>query len=364
MSTTDTKAVSIIGAGVAGCAAACHLAQLGYRVKLYEKESSAHHKVCGEFFSPEALKYLNELGINFEQLGAARINKFSLYSKNFHTGFSFPENAYGVSRHKLDQLLLNKAKALGVEYFPNTLIKSFSDLGTKAIMLATGKHDLNSESKRDSENKSLIGLKMYFRLDQDQALKLKDHINLFSYPGGYAGMSFIENDQVNVSFLIDKKIYKELGSYNASIEYIESKNPKFKKILENARPLLDKALSISNLPYGYIFTDRKKLSASSENEIFRLGDQFAVIPSFAGSGMSIALYTAKQAALAYDQQPGLAAKSFHQNCYRELKPIISFGYIIHSMMQKPILSELAVMLAGFFPAIAKAIMNQTRIPFR
>lgn len=65
--------VAIIGGGVAGAAAACHLAAAGKSVVLFEKEGVPRHKVCGEFISAEAQAHLDILGIDHADLGAAPI---------------------------------------------------------------------------------------------------------------------------------------------------------------------------------------------------------------------------------------------------------------------------------------------------
>src|SRR5512147_165160 len=53
---------AVVGGGPAGISAAITLAQRGVRVVLFEAKSYPHHKVCGEFLSPECLYLLNELG--------------------------------------------------------------------------------------------------------------------------------------------------------------------------------------------------------------------------------------------------------------------------------------------------------------
>jgi hypothetical protein len=62
--------------------------------------------------------------------------------------------------------------------------------------------------------------------------------------------------------------------------------------LEGAEPLLDKPVAITHLPYGFI-------RRNTEEGLYCLGDQAAVIPSFTGDGMSIALHTGRRAAAAY-----------------------------------------------------------------
>jgi len=55
--------VVVIGGGLAGSAAAIVLGRAGSDVVLLERESQPQHKVCGEFLSREALKYLELLGL-------------------------------------------------------------------------------------------------------------------------------------------------------------------------------------------------------------------------------------------------------------------------------------------------------------
>jgi flavin-dependent dehydrogenase len=57
-------------------------------------------------------------------------------------------------------------------------------------------------------------------------------------------------------------------------------------------PLLDRPLAISGVPYGFLHRP------SGPEPGWRLGDQAAVIPSFTGDGMSLALHSARLAATA------------------------------------------------------------------
>jgi flavin-dependent dehydrogenase len=62
--------------------------------------------------------------------------------------------------------------------------------------------------------------------------------------------------------------------------------------LDGAEPLLDKPVVVTHIPYGYI-------RRATEDGLYCIGDQAAVIPSFTGDGISIALHTARHAAMAY-----------------------------------------------------------------
>jgi flavin-dependent dehydrogenase len=62
--------------------------------------------------------------------------------------------------------------------------------------------------------------------------------------------------------------------------------------LAGAEPLLARPIAITHIPYGYV-------RRTSENGLYCIGDQAAVIPSFTGDGISIALHTARCAVAAY-----------------------------------------------------------------
>jgi flavin-dependent dehydrogenase len=62
--------------------------------------------------------------------------------------------------------------------------------------------------------------------------------------------------------------------------------------LAGAEPLLAKPIAITHIPYGYI-------RRTTEDGLYCIGDQAAVIPSFTGDGISIALYSARRATAAY-----------------------------------------------------------------
>ena len=62
--------------------------------------------------------------------------------------------------------------------------------------------------------------------------------------------------------------------------------------LAGAEPLLAKPIAITHIPYGYI-------RRTTEDGLYCIGDQAAVIPSFTGDGISIALHTARCAVAAY-----------------------------------------------------------------
>jgi flavin-dependent dehydrogenase len=103
----------VIGGGLAGSMAGIRLAASGRQVTLLEKETAAHHKVCGEFLSPEAVEYLNQVGINPLDLRAATIRFVRLSSQQRAVETALPFTALSLSRFTLDEALLSRAEEKG-----------------------------------------------------------------------------------------------------------------------------------------------------------------------------------------------------------------------------------------------------------
>src|SRR3546814_9091415 len=87
--------------------------------------------------------------------------------------------------------------------------------------------------------------------------------------------------------------------------------PLFAERLAEAEPLIDRPLAVSNIPYGFVHRpDPGQIS------FYRLGDQTAVIPSFSGDGMAIALHSGIAAARCH--LAGGSAVDFHRALRRAL----------------------------------------------
>src|SRR5215470_11350393 len=110
--------VVIIGAGVAGSSLAAALAARGTDVVLLERRSFPHHKVCGEFLSPESQASLRALGLydTVAALNPAPMTQARLFSRRgVHLQVGLPGVAWGVSRFMLDPALAYAAVRVGAQ---------------------------------------------------------------------------------------------------------------------------------------------------------------------------------------------------------------------------------------------------------
>ena len=308
--------VLILGGGVAGCAASIALARKGRSVTLIEREPTPRHKVCGEFLSGEALEDLHALGIDVASLGAVPIDHVRLAAARRAAEAPLPFPAASLTRKALDTALIAAATAAGVRVKRGRSVQSLCrangdlwqatlDDGTtyKALtaFLATGKHDLRGHG-RPKDPHQWVAFKMYYKLSPAQTADLAGASELMLYPGGYGGIQPVEDGIANLCCVVQ---HKHLPSGAARWENFLAKMqkdcPHLAMRLEGAEPLLDKPIAITHIPYGFI-------RRTTEDGLYCVGDQAAVIPSFTGDGISIALHTARCAVAAY--VAGVAAPVF------------------------------------------------------
>jgi menaquinone-9 beta-reductase len=299
--------VLILGGGVAGCAASIALARKGRSVTMIEREPAPRHKVCGEFLSGEALEDLHALGIDVASLGAVPINYVRLAAARRAATAPLPFPAKSLTRKALDTALIAAAIAAGVHIERGRSVQSLSratanlwqakvDDGTiyeaPTAFLATGKHDLRGHS-RPKDPQQWIGFKMYYRLSAAQTADLGEASELTLYSGGYGGIQPVEDGMTNFCSVVQRRYFARAGlRWDGLLAQMQQDCPHLAMRLEGAEPLLDKPITITHIPYGY-------LRRATEDGLYCIGDQAAVIPSFTGDGISIALHTARRAAAAY-----------------------------------------------------------------
>ena len=176
-------AALVVGGGVSGAALGAILARAGRSVLLVEKSSSAHHKVCGDFLSGEALAYLQELDFEPSAFGGVpSIRGVRLASRSLISEARLPFPAMSLTRRTLDEALLLHAQRAGVNLLRGVRVNSLkssglgwsarldtgADLDSSAAFLATGKHDFPGKPRPLAKENDLVAFKMYFRLAPSQ----------------------------------------------------------------------------------------------------------------------------------------------------------------------------------------------------
>jgi flavin-dependent dehydrogenase len=345
---------------------AIRLATAGRQVTLLEKESAANHKVCGEFLSPEAVGYLNQLKINPLDLGAATIRFVRLSSKQRVAETALPFTALSLSRFALDEALLSRAEECGCKVQRGSFVEQLSiqndlwlaqlrggeSVCAHSVFLANGKHDLRGWERAHTGQGDLVAFKLHWQLDPAQTEKLRDFIELFLFPSGYAGLSLVERNIANLCLVVRQVELRRIGGWQKLLASLLDDNRHLKQRLQGAKTLWDRPLAISSIPYGHL--------AGLPSGLWCVGDQAAVIPSFTGDGMSIALHSAALASEMY--LAGDSAEQYNHRLHAQLSRGMSLATCLSRSMVTKAGRSLALFGLSLFPNAMRWIAASTRIP--
>jgi menaquinone-9 beta-reductase len=340
---TERADVLVIGGGPAGAAAAARLAKDGLRVVLCERQAERRPQVCGEYVSAAAAAELEQLGLPPCRLGARPLARARIWGSDLVA--QLPASGHGLSRARLDRILLAHARQCGADVRTGVAVRKLEQgrgicsaaLGDGAriesptVVLATGKHDLRGHARPSRGAAPSIGFKMHCRLRADQAAALGDAVELFLYEGGYAGLQPIETGAANLCLVTSAECLRgSRDAWTAALAQLRRVAPALELRLRDACLLWPRPASIARIPYGYLCADH----ACAEG-LYRVGDQAAVIPSFTGEGIAIALRTARLAAAAV--LAGDGAERYAAALRRDLRgPLRRSGLVAAAIRHRPL----------------------------
>jgi menaquinone-9 beta-reductase len=363
-----TAEALVIGGGLAGAALASRLARAGRQVVLLEREAKPADKMCGEFLSREAGLYLDGLGIDLKGLGAVAIDHVRVCEGPYVTTTKLPFTAMSVSRRVLDEALLACAATSGVTVVrgakvtaltanatgPRWTAKQEGDGATSsdAVFMATGKHDLRGHKRPAGLQPDLIAFKLYWQLSPAQTSQLAGHVELIAFEGGYAGLQLVDGGRANLCLLVRRSRFAALGqSWDRLLSVMRAQSPHLSGRLDGAIPCLVKPLALSAIPYGYV----RSLTAG----LWHLGDQAAVIPSFSGDGMSIALHSAELAAMTY--LAGSNAQTYQTRLARDVRGQVLFATGVSQALVRSVGQSALTTAARLWPGLMSTIIFRTRV---
>jgi len=365
----DNIDVLIIGGGLAGLTSAIHLAKAGRHVVLIEKNSFPHHKVCGEYVSNEVIPYLQWLNADPELLNPAKISKFQLSTvSGKHIESPLPLGGFGISRSTFDDFLYKKAKDNGCTIVQDTVTEvifeqdSFNVSSTssryqaKIVLGAYGKRAAldHKLGRRFITNRSpWLAIKAHYLGDFPN-----DLVALHNFPGGYCGVSKVENNLINICYLVNYasfKSYKNMEEHQKKVLY---QNTHLEKVFENSSMQFDAPITISQISF------QKKERVN--RHILMIGDTAGLIHPLCGNGMSMAIHSAKICAtLLTDYFTGkIASRTVLEHRYKEewnknFKARITMGRLLAGMLRKEKSADILMEGLAMFPGILPAIIKRT-----
>lgn len=330
-SNPESYDVIVVGGGPAGTSAAMHLATGGARVLLLEREKFPRAKLCGEFISPECLAHFARLGVlaEMEGAGGARLGETRFFARSGRrvgvpsawfgkeTGGNgvAAAGALGLSRAEMDERLLARARALGVEVLEEAGVAGllFDEAAGRvcgvraewrgerlerraAITIdATGRarvlarrvegraqegNGTNKSKERVSSPKRmpLVAFKAHLEnVGGDQGV-----CDIYFYRGGYGGLSRVENGLSNLCFIVAARDVRARASDAERVmREIVMSNKRAAETLKGAR-VRSEWLAVALESFG-----RRELVPA--DGLLMVGDAASFIDPFTGSGMLMAL---------------------------------------------------------------------------
>lgn len=353
--------ILIAGGGPAGAACAILLARAGRSVTVIEREAGPREKVCGEFLGGDAQACLAALGLDAAALGAVPILGGSVARRGGETRFALPFAAMGLRRAAMDEALLAQAARAGAVLHRGDVVRDATrrddgwklrlaggaTLRARHFVLATGKHALRG-FPRDGAGEGWIGAKLHIRLPMRT-----EAVTLLPCQGGYAGLQPSGDGEANLCAALAGGPGDALRDADRFLALIRAGSPLGARLLEGAQPTMARPITIAGVPYGFLHRDRPRADPC----LWRLGDQFAVIPSFLGDGMAMAMASGMAAAQAILE--GDTAPRFHARWRRHVATPMRIAAASSLVMRNA--PGLFGDIVGMVPGLARQVARRTRV---
>jgi len=357
--------VIVAGGGPAGASAAIHLAKANLKVLLIEQKSFPRAKLCGEFISPECIVHFEKLGVALDMVSSqpAQILETVFYSRRGRKivvpSRWFGGNALGLSRAVMDHHLLARAKALGVSVLENSTVSDVVEdqFGVKGVIAkAAGEREYRASVVVDATGRSRVLARKTRPLQSVKAslVAFKAHLagtrgtmtacEIYSYPGGYGGLSTVENGRSNLCFIIEaSRVRRAHSDPQTVIRENLMLNRRAAFTLEHATVETD-WLSVALESFG-------RREPSPTPGLLAIGDSAAFIDPFTGSGMLMALESGKLVAEQIlqhmdqlEQPDGIASlcKSYTRAYQRAFDSRLRVCSLLRRVAFRPPLAQLAI----------------------
>lgn len=365
------KDLAIIGGGLAGLAAGLIATRMGHSVVLFEKKGYPFHKVCGEYLSLESEPILRWLGLPIDEWKLPLLTQFRITHPN---GKEFrarlPLGGIGISRYKLDNFLQTRLILEGGIVLDNTRVTSVSNLGNKhhiicdhpeyseqearVVFTAAGRNrpSFPALNETGQTGKRYVGVKLHVSADIPT-----NQIELHHFPGGYCGISAIENSGYCLCYLIEEeKIKSSRGNLEETEHRYLHQNPTLKRYFTHF-PKLTERVSTA----GVFFKAR---NVHADGMLF-LGDSAGMIPPLAGNGMSMAIHSAVLATnLAHRHFTGHLDRNelgmrYECEWNQAFSSRLRMARTLQSIMEKPGMTAISMAAFRAFPGLFRLAVSQT-----
>ena len=374
--------VAVVGAGPAGSAAAIGLAQRGYEVALIEKKSFPREKLCGDFINPINWPLFRELGVEHEVLALphARVSGFRITTtagREAVAQFTASEHGrslgLGLRRAYLDQILLERAAALGVTVFQGRRLVDLSraaqvwrlrsDGGekwqAKIVIGADGRNSWVAPRLGLNKRAAVGGRSVAFQCRLEYAGAIDGKVEIHLFPGGYAGLVGLGDGTVNLCLAVDKRTLPRERSAEFVFARILPHNPFLRDILKRSEIMSElRSVYPVHFPSRRCYGDRALL----------VGDAARVSEPVTGEGIFFAIRSGLMAAQAADgalcrgDLTAASLESYRQSCRLAFRGRLMFNRLLRFAMYRPALLDPFIRLSSKKDRMLGSLVNVVCAP--
>ncbi len=359
----------IVGGGLAGLIASLELARAGIPCYVVEKKRYPFHRVCGEYISNEVAPFLESAGLYPHHFNLPQINSFQLSSTDGRSKvMPLDLGGFGISRFTFDAFLYDKACKLGVLFYLDEEVQSIQFQHEK-FSIRTTSHEwqcdvvigaFGKRSKIDhhlnrpfiKQRSPYVGIKYHIKTSHPDNL-----ISLHNFPGGYCGMSNVEDGKTTLCYLSHRSNLQEFRDIREMERRVVCKNPLLHEIFENAEFLFTKPEVINEISF--------ETKAPVEDHILMTGDAAGMIAPLCGNGMAMAIQSARLAANAAikfieaSSSRDKMEEDYTQAWRSHFERRLWLGRQVQKLFGREVTSKIAVSLVMNIQALAKMIVSKT-----
>ena len=328
---------------------------------LVERCAGERDVVCGGFLGWDALVALKRLGLDPAALGARPIHRLRLVAGRRCVETALPHAAAGLSRRRLDAVLLRMAEEAGVSVLRGRAARALDgdrirlddgeEMAADALFLATGKHELRGAARETGALTPAVGLRTALAPSPSLAAALAGTIELHLFDEGYAGLLLQEDGDINLCLSVSRRRLAGAGGPEALAAELMAEAPRLADRIGGTPPADWEA--VAGVPYGW-------RARATQPGLYRIGDQAAVIASLVGDGIAIALTSGMAAARCRLAGGRGAAAAFQRDLARRSARPIRIAETLRHMAEHRAERRLMMRLAGM-PGLARLAARLTRI---
>jgi menaquinone-9 beta-reductase len=381
--------VAIIGAGPAGSAAAISLARRGYSVAMFDKQQFPREKICGDFLNPANWPIYRELGVEnailsepHEKISALRItapsgaDALAPFSQDSDEVFGL-----GISREKLDYVLLRAALRQGVTVLQNRRVKrltrqaaawridaehenTMQSMRAKILIGADGRNSWVAHQLGLADPGAVGGKTIGFQFRLRGIDQGRNRVEIHVFPGGYAGLAHLGDGSANLCLAVARDQVPRTRPIDGPWSLGIGRNPFLRELMRRAEffPEVRSSFPVS-------FPPRRSYAEGA----LLVGDAAQVVEPVTGEGVYFAGRSGLIAAASVDEAFQLGdfsaprLSTYTRRCRREFCRRRALNRLIQYLIYRPSLGESVIRFSSrrnrLLQTIVKSICAPQRMGF-